>query len=419
MVGPQGQGPLTGHQGQGDISHRLAMSQHSAGQKDYGALSDTEMATKYTNVKAQSIVKSGQKRQQQFTAEEIQNMIVSAETKRRKVDLEKQTLSPQGQKMTSNQPDKNKSTVQKVDNLPQNKHQVLVSDDDSNDYYGKQAHHDPRFSHNDSKIGGKGAPFSQENSEFHKFLEQYNAEVSKKFAGEDSEYEDEYDEEDELEDYELMGNKLEKGEIPQSEQFDSRAVSAQGQMLPQTSQSHFTPSQFQRQFQNFQKNNQNTVYQNLPAAKNQAKSGTNEFDPHIEIKEEVETEGYGDNVLAPVTAKADKDPKAKDKEPQISLQTIISKATKKVTEPGQSKQPSSSNEAQGIPEIKEEADPHDLDYKQSADSSTSGLKQQADSSNQRVDTSPRDSEVQLPDTTQQSKGPQTSSTGQASRLVGK
>ena len=382
-------------------------------------LSDSQTVKQYPNTQAKQRVKTGEKRQQSFTAEELQDMIVSAESKRRKIDTEKHTHSPM--KQVFNRLDKGKGTSQNIDKLPQNKQHVLLSEAESSDFYENQGHHDRASSQDVSALDIKTPHFTQENLEFQKFLQQYNEEVNKKYGVEDSEYEDEEYEED-MEGYELMGNKLEKGEIPQPSHFEDRASLASDHNLPSTSQATAGPSQFQRQFQNFQKNNQ--VFQNPQTVKGQGQTvkgqgqakikgqvqttqGSSEFEPQIEIKEELETEGYGDNIST-TSAITDKDSKSGQNKPQISLQSIINNATKKL--PDQSQKPQGdSNEA--VPDIKEESDPHHLEYKQSADSSTSGLKQQADSSNQHIDKSPN--QPDLPDSTQQTRGPR----GASPRLV--
>ena len=404
--------PVIAGQGQshGDVGQRLAVPQHVA-------LSDSDPIKKFPNTKGTQSVKCGEKRQQSFTAEEIQDMIVSAESKRRKIDSEKHSHSPM--KQIFNRLDKGKVTTQNVDKLPQNKQHVLLSEAESSDYYGNPGHHDQRSSQDDSALGIKKTPhFTQENLEFQKFLQQYNEEVSKKFVVEDSDY-DEEDYEEEMEGYELMGNKLEKGEIPQSVHFDNRASLGSDQILTSTSQDTAGPSQFQRQFQNFQKNNQ--VFQNPQTVKGQGQTvkcqgqtvnlgqsqttqGASEFDPNFEIKEEVEMEGYEDNIHT-TSAVTDKESKSGQNKPQISLQSIIKNATQKLADQTEKSQGDAS---EAIPDIKEESDPHDLEYKQSADSSTSGLKQQADSSNQHIDKSPHQSDV-LPDSTQQIRGPRVAS----------
>lgn len=390
--------PVAVGQGHGDVGQRLAMPQHIA-------LSDSQTMKQYPNTKAKQCVKTGEKRQQSFTAEEIQDMIVSAESKRRKIDTEKHTQSPM--KQVFNRLDKGKGTLQNIDKLPQNKQHVLLSEAESSDFYDNQAHHDHGSS---QELDIKTPRFTQENLEFQKFLQQYNEEVNKKYGVGDSEYEDEEYDED-MEGYEMMGNKLEKGEISQSSHFEDRASLGSDHNFPSTSQATAGPSQFQRQFQNFQKNNQ--VFQNPQTVKGQgqtkikdpvqATQGSSEFEPKIEIKEELETEGYGDNIPT-TSAITDKDSKSGQNKPQISLQSIINNATKKLPDHNQKPQ-ADSNEA--VPEIKEESDPHDLEYKQSADSSTSGLKQQADSSNQHVDKSPN--QPDLPDSTQQTRGPRVAS----------
>ena len=356
-------------QGHGDVGQRLAMPEHMA-------VTDTQTVKQFQNIKA----KTGEKRQQSFTAEEIQDMIVSAESKRRKLDSEKHTQSPMSQ--VYNRLDKGKGTSQNTNKLPQNKQTVLLSEAESSDFYDSQEH-DQSSSQEVSALNIKTPRFTQENLEFQKFLQQYNEEVNKKYGVEDSEY-DEEEYEDDMEGYEMMGNKLEKGEIPHSSHYDNRAPVGSDHSLTSASQASAGagPSQFQRQFQNFQKNNQ--AFQKPQTVKGQA------------VKEEA------DNIHT-TSAITDKDSKSGQSKPQISLQSIINNATKKL--PDQSQKPQSeSNEA--VPNLKE-----DGKYKQSADSSTSGLKQQADSSNQHIDKSPN--QPDLPDSTQQTRGPR----GASPRLV--
>ena len=374
---------------QTSTSHTLMSPQHPVGAGSYGALSDTEISKRLS-------IKTGEKRQHPFTAEEIQDLIVSAESKRRKTDSEKYALGTHGQNMSYiKSQDKNLSNVQKVDNLPPNK-QFLVGDDDSSDFYDSQSHHEQVTSHD----GLKEPQFTHDNLEYQKFLKQYKEEVGIKFGEDESDFDEDYDEE-ELEEYELMGNKLEKGEIPESVHFSDTAVSSQGQILTQTSQSQFTPSQYQRQFQNFNKNNQNPVLQSPQSVKDQTKHGPREYNPSVENKE------VGNKVDSSVKCKKEKDSKV-----DVSLQSVINKAAQKLEQNQMKQSGPAGDETPEVQEIKEELDPDDLDYKQSADSSTSGLKQQADSSNQRVETSPRQSEIQMPDTTQPTRVSQTLPSGQ-------
>ena len=370
--------------GRGNMAHSLMSPQHPA---SFSALSETDVKAKLPNVK------TGEKRQHPFTSEEIQDMIVSAENKRRKTDSDKYALGSQGQSGSYMKSlDSSKSNVQKVDNLPQNK-QILVADDDSNDIYDEQDHHIERLGNDGSSVGIKEPHFTHDNLEYQKFLKQYNDEVGIKYADDESDYDEEFND-DELEEYELAVNKLEKGLRPDSHHLTDRTVTSQGQIHhSQTSQSHFTPSQFQRQFQNFNKNNQNPQSVTKPGL--------------VTPSSNIEKKDVSDKVY-------------KDSKVDSSLQSIINKATQKLEQSDPKKQiVSASDGSQEFTEIKEELDPDDLDYKQCADSSTSGVKQQADSSNQRLETSPRQSEVQLPDTTQHNRGPHTLPSGQATspRLV--